>query len=31
MERAEWLKQMRDKTEAFYDDLSPEYCGRKWR
>jgi SAM-dependent methyltransferase len=25
MERAEWLKQMRDKTEALYDHLSPEY------
>lgn len=25
MERAEWLKQMRDKTEALYDQLSPEY------
>jgi len=25
MERAEWLKQMRDKAEALYDHLSPEY------
>jgi SAM-dependent methyltransferase len=25
MGRAEWLKQMRDKAEALYDDLSPEY------
>jgi SAM-dependent methyltransferase len=25
MERAEWLKQMRDKAEALYDQLSPEY------
>jgi len=25
MERAEWLKQMRDKAEALYDHLSPKY------
>ncbi len=25
MERAEWLKQMRDKAEALYDHLSPGY------
>jgi len=25
MERAQWLKQMRDKAEALYDHLSPEY------
>jgi SAM-dependent methyltransferase len=25
MERAEWLKQMRDKAEALYDRVSPEY------
>jgi SAM-dependent methyltransferase len=25
MERAEWLKQMRDKAEALYDHISPEY------
>ena len=25
MERAEWLKQMRDKAEALYDHLSPQY------
>ena len=25
MERAEWLKQMREKTEALYDHFSPLY------
>lgn len=25
MERAEWLKQMRDKVETLYDYLSPQY------
>ena len=25
MERAEWLKQMREMTEALYDHISPEY------
>jgi SAM-dependent methyltransferase len=28
MERAEWLKQMRDKAEALYDHLSPEYWAK---
>jgi len=28
MERAEWLKQMREMTERLYDHVSPEYWGR---
>ena len=28
MERAEWLKQMREMTEALYDHISPEYWSK---